>query len=383
MSSISGLQKTSFAKNKDLYVGAGLIIDTLAPRGSTRDVDTIINYRQEIFNENSSPLGSTINTKLPTEGHLVDIIYKMTWADTATQPHYAYHHVYALLNSRLKHGGTEIYDFEPSQVWNALIPTLNSEQQTEMLALAGGVGSGSQTGATFAMPMIQPFSHFWHQTEPLNLTIGRNSTFTLDLKFRTRAETVFTGGTLGDVTNLTVICMMVESADEIVKQKHIKENKPIHSFSYFTKNSGTIATATKTAVKISPSGLTKHISIIGHLNASSIGMYYANKYMDELEINADGLKDIKYESSQEARIWSLIEGFKPNATLGFVHQYAPNTPFNNMKAGHYTGGLNITSINTFNLNITHSLGADANFDVIAFLYALYAYDSYGNLSRIN
>ncbi len=404
MSSISGLQKKSFTDNKKLYLGAGLIIDALSPRSSTRDVDTIVNYRQEIYNDTASPLGSTVNTKLPTEGHLVDIIYKLSYAaTTGTLAFKPFRHVRVLQNTRLKHGSSVIYNFEPEQVWNALMPTLDPAAQSEIWDLSGGMPTQTVNTAAdvLAMPMIQPFSHFWHQTEPLNLTIGRNSTYQLDLKFRALTDLVETGAGGGAVTNLVVICVMIESADELVKQKHIKENKPIHSFSYYTKRESAVTTATKKPIKISPSGLTKHISIIAHLSSdvSSNDLFF-NKYIDELEISADGLKDVKFESSQEARIWSLIEGFKPvikeklilteaaqntisYCKIGFVHQYAPNTIFNNMKAGHYTGGLTITSINSFNLNITHSLGANADVDVIAFLYALYAYDDLGNLSTIN
>jgi len=383
MTNLTKFQKRSFDSGRHFQNEASLSIDYLAPRGHQTIKDPYVNYRQELYTTTSDVLGTNISFILPDFGNLVDLISTAIFDQTTTASYSQMFHTNAHDTIKCYHGGKPYIELDNIvQIVNSRIPTLTSSQQAEVITLAGGLTPATTSADQYtSMILPLPISHFWFKCEPFPLRQGYKSKNEIKIKFKAGTDLIDTGATGYATSSYECVAVMMDYISEVLSQNRTTA-KPIYTFYPFVNRKSAVTTATTTAVQLSNDGITAHFSIIPHLSSDiTANEEMKNKALDEVTLYIDGLQHDVYTSAREARCHALIQGYQPNSSTGYITQVAVGNLFNTQKP-HYTGGYELSSFKSFELRVKHSLGADADIDIVSFVHCMFKYSPHNIIKRI-
>lgn len=359
----------------DIIAKHGLLDVTSA--GTYAAFDKVLTFTYRI-NGGERPIVRILSSMTETTSGIGD-----TWVNVTSQAGCNYNHYLALLSIqrvRLIHQSHTLYEIDYQEYMLEYLNRLPEEQRKQILNAAGGYiidSNTPQVSAWIPMPwdLYNHGNSYCKKYMPYSVALDGQLELEIDLQ---DANTVTDDGATctGDLASVSIL------VDCNWKSKH-EELKMDYDFfinDVQTNVTNLVATATRTQLNLTSfEGTLKDICFALVL----VSDYDANdkfnlQEIDRIEVYINS--SLYWEQTNEKR--SILQSFADNEYDNEKHGKIYRVPFQLEKADSvikWSGGLNLDSkINTLNVYVTHSVGANCYLQIVSNTFAKYHFNAQGN-----
>lgn len=318
----------------------------------------------------SSSGGDTAIFSIPPTGFLGDAYLEFVMAATSSG-NYAANFGLSLPNRvRLLHGGQEIVNYEYSSVTQLCFSRIKGEEVARYYTGAGGAASG--TARTVYAPLALPGGSWFHRknefTTPLPLFLTSEA-LSLEVDLRTVATVIASGASGGSITSVKLVYYEWIVSD--LEKQRIKAQAD--SWKYFisdftTLSQTSIATATLTTVDLT--GFKNSIKSIGLpmvsvANQDTNHNFVLNSNFNSCELRCDGVRLYFTEYVNEGILDEMTVAKGKTGTDSVLGK-AQEIPFAKyLDMDQYSGALHSNVFKKLEIDITHTVGANAYLKPVA------------------
>lgn len=314
--------------------------------------------------------GATATFQIPPTGFLGDCYLEFVMAATSGGNYAANFGLALPQQIRFTHGGQDIVNHEYSAVLQVIFSRLNAEKVARFYNAAGGAASG--TARTVYAPLVLPGSSWFHKENtfpcPLPMFLTTES-LQLDVDLRTVANVLASGGSGGSITSVKLVYYEYIVSD--LEKKRIQaqaDSWKLFVADFSTISQTSVATATTTTIDLS--GLKNSLKSIGLpmvsvANQDTNHNYVLNSNFNSCELRADGTSLYKTEYVNEGIMDEMISGKGKMGSDSVLGKAQEITFAKYLHMDQYSGSLHSNVFKKLEIDITHTVGANAYIKPVA------------------
>lgn len=284
-------------------------------------------------------------------------------------------------------------NFDYRTVMEDCMARMTADEKAQLLVACGGT---SPSGATeFVVPLPLPWSHLVHdKTKKYNppMALGLIADGAAEIKLFFNSAANLCNGTVGALSTILLVSEVVRTSSEdwnALKAKRDSGGLTYPGFTFRTRQSSANAVSTASPTDVTLNFLhgfdVQSLCVSPKLSTSlgSGGNAFLNQDADSYELILDGSRiwDARYKSINKYQDFLHRKNY--DSVLGNPILIKFNA---DAEAGDsdYSGGLVVRSSDDFRLqDMTHTVGADVQFDICARIHSHLIIDSNGNVSEHN